>query len=489
MAVPNVSRMAVKTGGRPQFECGECGWTSPRWVGRCGECQAWGSVSERDRGSGDVVPIKPAGTAVPITSVEARTARGRPTGIGELDRVLGEGLVPGAVLLLAGEPGVGKSTLLLAVASRWAQAGRRTLYVTGEESASQVAARAGRTGCATEELLLAAESDLATILGHVEQVHPELLVVDSIQTVTGATEGATGGVTQIRESAIALIRVAKRRSMACILVGHVTKDGNVAGPRLLEHLVDVVLSFEGDKHTGLRLVRASKNRFGPADELGCFEMTATGITELPDPSGVFLASHPEPIAGTCVSVALEGRRPLVVEVQALVAPTLAPVPRRAAQGIDSGRMAMILAAVERRAGIRLHNKDVYAATVGGVRLGDPSADLAVAIAVASAGVDRAFPQRVVAFGEVGLSGDLRRVPNLDRRLAEAARLGFSVAIVPSTTGGQQRDVGSAGRGLRVVEAATVAEALGALGLLRASRAPDEESEQRRRLTITRAQTG
>jgi len=388
--------------------------------------------------------------------VPAEEARGILTGIGELDRVLGEGLVPGAVVLLAGEPGVGKSTLLLEVASAWARTGRRTLYVSAEESAAQVRRRADRTDAVAPELYLTAENDLATVLGHIEELSPTLLVLDSVQTVSASgSDGVAGGVTQIREVTNALVRVAKRRAMAVLIIGHVTKDGAIAGPRTLEHLVDVVLSFEGDKQSGFRMVRATKNRFGPADEVGCFEMTERGIIEVADPSGMFTSAG-APASGTCLTVTLEGRRPLLAEVQALVAPSALQSPRRATHGVEGSRLAMTLAVLQRRARVKTHAKDVYVSTVGGVRLTDPGADLAVALAVASAASDWSPTTRLVALGEVGLSGDLRRVPGTARRLAEAERLGIKVAIVPHGSG-----VASTAN-LRVVEVSTVAQALDTL---------------------------
>jgi DNA repair protein RadA/Sms len=445
------------------YRCGECGWQTQRWVGRCGECQAWGSVAEARAVLPVTRPARPVEQAVPITEVDAATTTGVPTGITELDRVLGCGLTPGAVVLLAGEPGVGKSTLLLEVAARWARAGRPTLYVTAEESAAQVRQRAERTGALHESLYLAAESDLGTVLGHIEALRPGLLVLDSVQTVS-TSEGTAGGVTQVREVTSALVRVAKQRNLPVVLIGHVTKDGAVAGPRTLEHLVDVVLSFEGDRHSGFRMLRAGKNRYGPADEVGCFELGAGGIAEVPDPSGLFMSSHSEPAAGTSVTVALEGRRPLLAEVQALVAPSAAQNPRRVTHGVDNGRVSMILAVLQRKAGLRgLHNKELYASTVGGARLTDPAADLAIAVAIASASLDRAFNFPVIALGEVGVSGELRRVVGLDRRLAEAARLGYRLALVPEGTSPAPLE------GLRVVEAPTVGSALGALQLRREDR--------------------
>nr|MDT0663591.1 AAA family ATPase [Micromonospora sp. DSM 115978] len=361
--------------------------------------------------------------------------------------------------LLAGEPGVGKSTLLLEVAARSAATGSRSLIVTGEESTAQVRLRAGCTGALEEDLWLAAETDLGAVLTHVEQVSPALLVVDSVQTISsGEVDGAAGGVTQVREVTAALIRTAKALNMATVLVGHVTKDGTVAGPRLLEHLVDVVLHFEGERHSTLRLVRAGKNRYGPADEVGCFEMTDGGIREIADPSGLFLsrsAGAVEPVSGTCVTVTVEGRRPLVAEVQALVAESSAQVPRRASSGLDAARVAMILAVVERRARVRVGRADVYTATVGGVRLTEPAADLAVALATISAAKDIPIPADVVAVGEVGLAGEVRSVGAVGRRLAAAARLGFRRALVPPESG-------NGPEGMQLVEVSDLPSALHAM---------------------------
>lgn len=378
-----------------------------------------------------------AGPALPISEVALSAARSRPTGVGELDRVLGGGLVPGAVVLVAGEPGVGKSTLLLEVAARAAAAGP-VLYATGEESAAQVRLRAERIGAVHPGLFLAAVTQLEELLGHLEATRPSLLIVDSIQTISSPTvEGSVGGVSQVRDVAAALTAVAKARAMPAILVGHVTKDGGVAGPRVLEHLVDVVLTFEGDPHARLRTVRATKNRYGATDEVGCFELTDTGLRQLADPSLLFRTQRERPVPGSCVTVALEGRRPLLAEVQALVAdasPGGPGAPRRAVSGLDATRTAMVLAVLSRRAGIPLAGQETYLATVGGVRLGEPAADLAVALAVASARCDVPIPTDVVAFGEVGLAGDVRPVSGSDRRLTEAARLGVRLAIVPAPPG-------------------------------------------------------
>jgi DNA repair protein RadA/Sms len=417
-----------------------------KWVGRCPECQAWGTVEEIAAARPALARVGLAGAprtpALPIGKVDLEVARARPTGVPELDRVLGGGIVPGAVVLLAGEPGVGKSTLLLEVAHRWAAAaGRPSLYVTGEESAGQVRLRAERTGNLHDELYLAAESDLAALLGHVDAVRPGLLVVDSVQTIaSGSVDGAAGGVTQVRAMAGALVALAKERDLPVVLVGHVTKDGAVAGPRLLEHLVDVVLHFEGDRHSTLRLVRGVKNRFGPADEVGCFELREDGIVGVPDPSGLFLNRRDTDVPGTAVTVVLEGKRPLLSEVQALVSRSYLPAPRRAVSGLDSARVAMALAVLEKRGRLRLGEQDVYAATVGGMRVVEPAADLALALAVASAHSDRPIPGDLVVVGEVGLAGEVRRVPNVGRRLAEAARLGFTRALVPPDSGRLPDDV-------------------------------------------------
>ncbi|HET9657047.1 MAG TPA: DNA repair protein RadA [Kineosporiaceae bacterium] len=440
---------------RAAFRCVECGWQATKWVGRCGECQAWGTIAEVDAAPAGVTRVRAVTTtAQPIAEVAAEAAALWPTGVDELDRVLGGGIVSGAVVLLAGEPGVGKSTLLLDVASRAASPPRTVLYVTGEESAAQVRMRAERIGALRPRLLLAAETDLSTVLGHVDAVRPDLLIVDSVQTIASdAVEGAPGNVSQVREVAASLIRVAKARSMATLLVGHVTKDGGIAGPRVLEHLVDVVCQFEGDRQSRLRMVRAVKNRYGPTDEVGCFDLSDTGIVGLADPSGLFLSRHAEPVPGTCVTVTLEGRRPLVTEVQALVAPSALSNPRRATSGLDASRVAMVLAVLERRAGVALVGRDTYVATVGGVRLAEPSTDLAVALAVASAAADKPLVPGTIAVGEAGLAGEVRSVTGVGRRLAEAARLGFRQAIVPAGTQDAAPD------GMTVFEAADLRSAL------------------------------
>jgi len=425
---------------KASYRCAECGFEVAKWVGRCPECQAWGSVEERAPARAGLARIAagaPSSPARRISDVDVEESKARSTGVDELDRVLGGGIVPGAVVLLAGEPGVGKSTLLLEVAHRWAEKGDSgpVLYVTGEESAGQVRLRAERTGNLHPEIFLAAESDLSAVLGHVEEVKPGLMIVDSVQTVQSTEDtGVVGGVTQVRAVAAAVIALAKENALPVVLVGHVTKDGGIAGPRVLEHLVDVVLAFEGDKHSTLRMVRGVKNRFGPADEVGCFELRDDGIVGVPDPSGLFMNRKDVGVAGTAVTVVMEGKRPLLAEVQALVSKTGLPAPRRAVSDLDSARLAMILAVLERRGKVRLSDQDVFSAAVGGMRITEPAADLAIALAVASATVDAALPADVVAVGEVGLAGEIRRVTGVGRRLAEAARLGFTRALVPPDSG-------------------------------------------------------
>ncbi len=454
----------ARTSAGAGFECSECGWQTTRWAGRCGECQAWGTVAEVTGAftaarAGRITPgvpaARPARPAVPISRVDAAEAAARPTGLDELDRVLGGGLVPGAVALVAGEPGVGKSTLLLEAGALAAERSA-VLYVTGEESAAQVRQRADRVGAVSDRLYLAAETDLAALLAHVDAVGPELLIVDSVQTITAAgVEGAPGGVSQVREITASLVSLAKQRTLTTILVGHVTKDGSVAGPRSLEHLVDVVLHFEGDSRGRLRMIRALKNRFGPTDEVGCFELGELGLIGLPDPSGLFLSRQHRPVPGTCVTVTLEGRRPLVAEVQTLVCPVDGHEPaRRVTSGLDGARVGMVVAVLGQRARVRLGRADIYAATVGGVRLGEPAVDLAVALALAGASSGLSLPRDLVAFGEVGLAGEIRNVAGAGRRLAEAGRMGFRTAVVPAGTG-----PAPPGCGLDVREVTSLAEAI------------------------------
>jgi DNA repair protein RadA/Sms len=459
----NSGRAAAKQ-PKPTYHCNECGWEAMKWVGRCGECQAWGTVVEKSAPRSRVQAGPVTAPARPIGEVPIEDSLSRTSGVPELDRVLGGGLVPGAAILHAGEPGVGKSTLLLEVASQMARQRQRVLYVTGEESAAQVRMRGDRTGAIQDELYLAAETDLGAVLGHVEAVKPTLVVIDSVQTISANDiDGVPGGVTQVKEVSAALIRMAKLRNITLVIIGHVTKDGTIAGPRVLEHLVDVVLHFEGERASRLRMVRAVKNRFGPVDEVGCFDLSAEGIVAITDPTGLFLDAMRGPVPGTCVAVALEGRRPLLSEVQALVTHTSTERPRRTTSGVDSSRVAMILAVLQQHAGVRLHNHDVFVSSVGGARLNEPSNDLAIALAITSAWRGKPLGRNVAAIGELGLSGELRRVRDVGLRLAEAGRMGFRSAIVPAVTtetAGNSRILD----GMRVVDVDNIARALTLLGM-------------------------
>ncbi|MFZ8887901.1 MAG: DNA repair protein RadA [Aquiluna sp.] len=420
---------------KSEYRCSECGWSTAKWVGQCSSCQAWGTVSETT----SVTKAKPAQissarAARPITDIETSGEGHYPTGVQEFDRVLGGGLVPGAVVLLSGEPGVGKSTLLLEVAARLAKGGKKVLYVSAEESASQVKLRATRTSALSENLFLATETDLSSVLGQIDQVDPELIIVDSVQTVSSLDlDGVAGMPAQVREVASNLIRVAKESSTPLVLVGHVTKDGSIAGPRTLEHLVDVVCHFEGDRQTSLRFIRTLKNRFGPTDEVGCFEMSGEGIIEVPDPSALFVSEQQTSVSGTCITITVEGRRALRAEIQALVVKSSSPQPRRVTNGVDSARVAMLLAVLERRAGLSLSDRDVYVSTVGGMKITEPAADLAIAIAIASAVKDKPAKQSLAAFGEISLSGEIRGVTNPALRQSEAKRLGHTKVIDSSSS--------------------------------------------------------
>ncbi|MDT0189403.1 DNA repair protein RadA [Rothia terrae] len=448
------------------YKCTECGWTTAKWVGRCGECQSWGTIEEAGGAvtAKTTVASKVQTPAKPIAEVDSTVARYLSTGNPEFDRVLGGGLVPGAVILMAGEPGVGKSTLLLDVAAtfaRTAHEGRHhnVLYVTGEESAAQVKLRADRIGAVAQTLYLTSETDLGTALAHIEDVNPSLLIVDSVQTLASTeVEGSAGGVTQVREVAASIIAAAKARNMCTLLVGHVTKEGTIAGPRLLEHLVDVVCQFEGDKHSAIRMLRAIKNRFGPTDEVGCFDMHEDGIAPVTDPSGLFVSRTAHPVSGTCVTVTMEGRRPLLAEIQALLDQSATPQPRRATSGLDSARIAMLLAVLQKRAGFGVGKLDCYISTVGGAKISEPAVDLAAVMALASAAQDKPLPRKLAVFGEVGLAGEVRAVPGIRQRIAEVARLGFTHVIVPASPAG----IGEVPAGVAVRQVASLQEAIALL---------------------------
>jgi len=395
---------------------------------------------------------------VPIAEVDTAAWAARPTGIGELDRVLGGGFVPGSVTLLGGEPGIGKSTLILQVLSALASSGLKCLLVCGEESVQQVRLRAERLGALRPRLWLVAETALPHILSAVDEVAPDFVVVDSIQTVYDPDlASAPGTVAQVRECASRLVRLAKERALPAVLVGHVTKDGTLAGPRVLEHVVDTVLSFEGERHHALRLLRALKHRFGPTSELGLFEMAETGLVGVPDPGALFLSDRCPGVPGSVVVPTLDGHRPLLVEVQGLVVGSELAMPRRSAQGLDPGRLALLVAVLQRRAGINLARSDVFALAVGGVKVAEPAADLAIALALASSDRGVALAADQVAVGEVGLGGEIRQVAQTGRRLAEAARLGFTSALVPASAPDPPP-------GITVRRVSTLGAAVGAAGL-------------------------
>ena len=417
------------------YRCQECGAQEPKWAGRCSACEAWGSLVEE-------IVVRPTTTAdvsgsgavpVPIADVDAAAWAPSATHVGELDRVLQGGLVPGSVTVLGGEPGIGKSTLLLQALAGLAKAGQRCLYVTAEESAQQVRLRAERLGALPPHLWLVSDTALPHVLDHIEAVDPHVVAIDSIQTVFDPDmSSAPGSVAQVRECAHRLVRASKDRTMSSVLVGHVTKEGSLAGPRVLEHLVDTVLSFEGERHHALRLLRAVKHRFGATDELGLFEMTDAGLESVPDPSALFLADRRPGTPGSVVAPVLDGHRPLLVEVQALVAPSSLPAARRSAQGLDNGRLALVVAVLQQHVHMPFAKHDVHTVIAGGVTALEPGADLALALALASAHQGIAVPPDVVACGEVGLGGELRQVHQTARRLGEAARLGFRRAIVPAS---------------------------------------------------------
>ncbi|RLE26426.1 MAG: DNA repair protein RadA [Actinobacteria bacterium] len=439
--------------------CSECGTSHPKWAGRCSGCGDWNTLVEDVETSGVASqPIGPTNRPGPTLIGDVTTDSGHPvsTSIPELDRVLGGGIVAGSVVLLGGEPGIGKSTLLLQLLAGWQG---QTLYVTAEESARQVKLRAERLGADHPRLWLHAETSLPHILEAIEETRPELVVIDSIQTVNDPALGSLpGSVGQVRGCAQQLVNVAKERNISIVLVGHVTKEGSLAGPRVLEHIVDTVLQFEGDRHHALRLLRASKHRFGPTNELGLFEMAPSGLIGVPDPSSLFLADRRTGVPGSAVVPTMEGQRPIVVEVQVLASPGIAGVPsRRSAQGLDAGRLSMLLAVLGRRSRIPVSDQDIYASTAGGVKLTEPGLDLGVCLAAVSAIRDQPLPSDVAVFGEVGLGGELRQVGQAARRLTEAARLGFSRVIVPANS--PDTDAG-----IRMVRAATLSEAITSVGL-------------------------
>jgi DNA repair protein RadA/Sms len=443
-----------------QHVCTECGTVCPRWLGKCPGCGAFGTLAEElhatDGGRATAAARKPT----PLGQVSATEGERISTGVPELDRVLGGGLVPASLVLVGGEPGVGKSTLLLSALGAISRAGRSALLVTGEESAAQVSLRAARLGGA-EAVGILAETELETVCATLEAERPDVCVIDSIQTLQASELGsAPGSVAQVREATGRLLRVAKSTGVATILVGHVTKDGAVAGPRVLEHLVDCVLQFEGDRHHEHRILRATKNRFGSTNELGVFEMTGGGLVGVADPSELFGSTHPGEI-GAAVGCVLEGTRPLLLEIQALVSPTDLAMPRRVGTGVDPKRLAMIVAVLGRHASLSLGSADVFVNVAGGVRIEEPGADLAVALAIASASRGAPVREGLAAFGEIGLTGRLRPASQAERRIEECAKLGIQVVVSPAAPSGRSS--------LRVATADTLRTALDA-GLERRSAA-------------------
>ena len=430
------------------FSCAECGYSTGRWLGRCPGCGSFGTLAEEAppvaNGNGEAKPL------LRLAEVEVEDAERIATGVAELDRVLGGGLVPASLVLVGGEPGVGKSTLLLMALAAISR-DRRALLVTGEESAAQVKLRAARLGGA-EQVEILAETNLEVVCATLERERPEVCVIDSVQTLYSAEIGsAPGSVSQVREAAARLLRVGKEAGVALFLVGHVTKDGSVAGPRVLEHLVDCVLQFEGDRYHAHRVLRAAKNRFGSTNELGVFEMTGTGLQGVPDPSAVFGQSDGE--VGAAVACALEGTRPLLLEIQALVSQTDLAMPRRVGTGVDPKRLAMIVAVLSRHAGIALGQADVFVNVAGGVRIDEPGADLAVALAIASAAKGAPLKASTASFGEVGLTGRLRPATQAERRAQECAKLGLATVIVPKGTEARAK--------VSLVEAETLRQAVSA----------------------------
>ena len=438
------------------FFCGECGYESTKWLGKCPACGSWNTMLEQKKiSSVPSINNLTYAHAIPLADVTT-TASGRvSSGIGELDRVLGGGIVPGSVTLLGGDPGIGKSTLLMQTAAELTKQGT-VLYVPGEESASQLKLRAERLGVGGDMLILA-ENDLSAIESEVDRVKPAYVMIDSIQTMYSADcSGSNGSISQIREATSLITRMAKRTGAATFIVGHVTKDGAIAGPRILEHMVDTVLYFEGDRQDSFRLLRSVKNRFGSTDEIGVFEMRSTGMAEISDPSTLFITGTDLP--GCAVTCAMEGTRPMMVEVQALLSTSPFSNPRRMAAGLDNNRLVLLLAVLEKKAGLRFYDKDVYTNVVGGIRLDERACDLAVAMCIAGAGADIALPPRTAILGELSLTGEVRPVNRLDKRIQECARLGFSHIVVPNSDTLPKID------GLNYTRVKNIREALCILGI-------------------------
>lgn len=442
------------------YECSDCGLKSPKWLGRCTGCGGWSTFSAIRADAGAPARAVAAKQPVALDAVRPEQQGRMPTSSGELDRVLGGGLVAGAVVLIGGDPGVGKSTLLMQVTLGMARAGRSVLYVTGEESAAQVALRAQRLGTGSGAMLLAT-TDLVDVVAALEASSHDLVVIDSIQTMRTPDLGsAAGSLVQLRETASRLIDLAKQRDAAMFLIGHVTKDGGLAGPKVLEHLVDVVLSFEGDSAHAYRLVRGQKNRFGPTHEVGVFEMVADGLREVADPSALFMGDCSRRAAGSAVVPTVEGSRSVLVEVQALVAPAQYGAARRVVSGLDSNRLAVLLAVLHRKAGVQILDQDVFASVAGGLRVDEPAVDLAICAAAVSALRERPLPAGLIAFGEVGLTGELRAVGRAAARVAEARKLGFSRVVLPAASA--ERLTAAERAGIELLPVARIDEALALL---------------------------
>lgn len=434
---------------KPVYVCNDCGASSPRWMGRCPSCGSWNTLVEtvpephvpaRNRLSGGPAALAPASGVQKLADIQAEDVVRAPTGQSELDRPLGGGIVAGGVVLIGGDPGIGKSTLLLQALDGLQRTGATTLYVTGEESGAQVAMRARRLGLGASQVPVLAEINLEKIAGVLQDRQPTVVVIDSIQTVySDQLTSAPGSVAQVRECAAHLTRWAKATGAAVVLVGHVTKGGQIAGPRVLEHMVDTVLYFEGETHSRFRLIRAIKNRFGAVNEIGVFAMTERGLKGVSNPSAIFLSQHSDPVPGSCVLATLEGTRPLLVEVQALVDGAGGGAPRRLSVGLERDRLAMLLAVLHRHGGVATGDQDVFVNAVGGVHISEPAADLSVLLALASSLRGKALPKGFVAFGEVGLAGELRPAPGGQERLREAAKLGFATAIIPAANAPRRGD--------------------------------------------------
>lgn len=418
---------------KTRYVCANCGLHSPKWMGRCPQCQSWDSLKEETIESAVIQAVKSGrgSKPTPLSEVAATELDRLSTGLAELDRVLGGGLAPGAVTLLSGEPGVGKSTLMLQAAAGLARKGRRLLYVTGEESAAQVRLRAERLGLDLSTLWLLAETRVEVICEALEEGEWDVATVDSIQTLaTADISSAAGSAAQIREGAARLSALAKSRNIPLWLIGHITKDGTIAGPKLLEHLVDTVLYFEGDRERALRLLRSFKNRFGSVNEMGIFEMTGEGLGEVANPSALFLAERPEKASGSVVAPVMEGQRPLLMEIQALISASPLAMPRRQALGVDSARVGLLAAVLEKKVRLKLYDRDIFVNVAGGAKITEPAADLAIVAAMAGSWIDHPAPDSTVFIGEVGLAGEVRTVSHLEARLREAAKLGFTGAVVP-----------------------------------------------------------